>query len=69
MEPRSPRVLRRRRGQGGVILGLCAGFGAHLGLDPLIIRFGLLLLALLSPAGLAVILLYVIFALCVPVEE
>jgi phage shock protein PspC (stress-responsive transcriptional regulator) len=66
---RAPRVLRKPRGKGGVLLGLCAGLAAHLGLDPLVIRFGLLLLMLLAPAGLAVPVLYLIFALFVPVEE
>lgn len=66
---RSPRILRRRRDRGGVLLGLCAGIAAHLGLDPLLIRFGLLLLVLLPPSGLAVILIYLLFALFVPYEE
>jgi phage shock protein PspC (stress-responsive transcriptional regulator) len=66
---RAPRVVRRARGKGGVLLGLCAGLGAHLGLDPAVIRLALLLMLFLSPAGLAVAFIYVIFALTLPVEE
>jgi phage shock protein PspC (stress-responsive transcriptional regulator) len=65
---RTPRLMRRSRKQGGLWLGLCAGMGAHLGLDPLLVRFVLLALACLSAGGLAIVLLYVIFGLMVPVE-
>lgn len=65
---RAPRVYRRRRAEGGVLLGLCAGIGAHLGLDPIIVRLLLVLLLLLPPAGLAVIIIYLLFALFVPYE-
>lgn len=65
---RTPRLYRRTRQRGGVLLGLCAGIGAHLGIDPAIIRLGALLLAVLNVAGLAVVVLYVIFALCIPLE-
>jgi phage shock protein PspC (stress-responsive transcriptional regulator) len=65
---RAPRVYRRRRSEGGVLLGLCAGIGAHLGLDPIIVRLLLVLLLLLPPAGLAVIIIYLLFALFVPYE-
>ena len=61
-----PRLYRRRRDQGGILLGLCAGIGAHLGLDPVLIRLGFILLAVLHYAGLAVILVYLLFALFVP---
>ena len=61
-----PRLYRRRRDQGGILLGLCAGIGAHLGLDPVLIRLGFVLLAVLHYAGLAVILVYLLFALFVP---
>ena len=66
---RAPRVVRKPRGKGGVLLGLCAGIGAHLGIDPLVIRFGLLLLVFVPPAGLSVIVLYLLFSLFVPVEN
>ena len=65
---RAPRVWRRRRGRGGILLGLCAGIGEHLGVDPIIIRLGLLLLTVLHYAGLAVVLIYLLFALFVPYE-
>lgn len=65
---RSERLLRRSRKNGGVWLGLCAGIGNHLGLDPLFVRFVLLALACLSAGGLAIVLLYVVFGLLVPLE-
>lgn len=65
---RTERVVRRRRGEGGVLLGLCAGLGEHLGVDPAVIRLALLLLLFLSPAGMAVVFVYVIFALTLPLE-
>jgi len=63
---RTPRVYRYRRDQGGVLLGLCAGIGHHLGIDPVLVRLVLLLLTVLHYAGLAVILVYILFALFVP---
>jgi phage shock protein PspC (stress-responsive transcriptional regulator) len=66
---RTERLLRRSRRHGGMWLGLCAGIGAHLGLDPVFVRFALLALALLSAGGLAIVLLYVIFGLMVPLED
>lgn len=65
---RTPRLLRQRRGKGGVLLGLCAGIGAHLGLDPVFVRLVWLVLTFLPVGGLALVPLYVIFALCVPLE-
>ena len=41
---RTDRVLRLPRGKGGVLLGLCAGMGRHLAIDPVVIRFLLLML-------------------------
>jgi phage shock protein PspC (stress-responsive transcriptional regulator) len=66
---RTERLLRRRRKRGGVLLGLCAGIGAHLDIDPVLVRFALLALLFLSVGGLSVALLYLIFGLMVPVEE
>jgi phage shock protein PspC (stress-responsive transcriptional regulator) len=65
---RSERLLRRSRKQGGMWLGLCAGIGAHLDIDPLLVRFFLLALVCLSAGGLAIVLLYVIFGLLVPLD-
>ena len=65
---RAPRLYRRRRERGGILLGLCAGIGAHLGYDPVLIRLVFVLLCLLHYAGLAVILVYLLFALFVPYE-
>lgn len=66
---RSERLLRRSRKSGGMWLGLCAGIGAHLDVDPLLVRFSLLALAFLSAGGLAILLLYLIFGLMVPLEQ
>ena len=57
-----------KRERGGMLLGLCAGIGAHLGYDPALIRLIFVLLAVLHYAGLAVILVYLLFALFVPYE-
>lgn len=65
---RTERLLRRSRNNGGMWLGLCAGIGAHLGLDPVFVRFALLALAFLSAGGLAIVLLYIVFGLMVPLE-
>jgi len=65
---RMPRLYRRTRQRGGVLLGLCAGIGAHLGLDPALVRLAALLLVFLHYAGLAVVIIYVLFALCIPYE-
>jgi phage shock protein PspC (stress-responsive transcriptional regulator) len=65
---REPRLLRRRRGRGGVLLGLCAGIGAHLGVDPVFVRLVWLILLFLPVGGFAMLPLYIIFALCVPCE-
>jgi phage shock protein PspC (stress-responsive transcriptional regulator) len=66
---RSDRVLRLARGKGGILLGLCAGIARHLGIDPIVVRFTLVLLMLLTIGGLAVPLIYLLFALFVPVDN
>jgi phage shock protein PspC (stress-responsive transcriptional regulator) len=63
---RADRIWRRRRKDGGVLMGLCAGIGEHLGVDPVLVRLALVLLTLLPPAGLSVIVVYFLFALFVP---
>jgi phage shock protein PspC (stress-responsive transcriptional regulator) len=65
---RTPRLYRRRRSEGGILLGLCAGLGAHLGIDPLVVRLALVLMVVMNVAGLSVILVYLLFALFVPYE-
>ena len=66
---RSEKVLRLPRGKGGVLLGLCAGIARHLGYDPILIRFSLVLLMLLTIGGLAVPVIYLLFALFVPMDK
>jgi phage shock protein PspC (stress-responsive transcriptional regulator) len=63
---REPRLWRKRRGDGGILLGLCAGIGAHLGFDPVLVRLVFVVLLLLAPAGLALVLIYLLFGLLVP---
>ena len=63
---RAERIYRRRRTDGGVLTGLCAGIGLHLGLDPVLVRLALVLLTCLPPAGLSVIVVYFLFSLFVP---
>jgi phage shock protein PspC (stress-responsive transcriptional regulator) len=65
---REPRLWRKRRSEGGVLLGLCAGIGAHLGCDPVLVRLVFVILLLLIPAGLAVALIYLLFGLLVPYQ-
>jgi phage shock protein PspC (stress-responsive transcriptional regulator) len=49
-----------------LLLGLCAGIGEHLGVDPVLVRLVLVLLVFMHYAGFAVILIYLLFALLVP---
>jgi phage shock protein PspC (stress-responsive transcriptional regulator) len=65
---RSARVYRIPRGRGGVLTGLCAGIAEHLGIDPLVVRFGVALLCFVPVGGLAAILLYFLFSLYTPVK-
>lgn len=65
---RAPRVYRHTRKQGGILLGLCSGIAAHLGVDPVIIRLAFLLLTMTLTAGLAVIIVYLLFALFISYE-
>ena len=60
---RSPRLWRKSRSEGGILLGLCAGIGEHLGIDPVLVRLVMILLTVLHYAGLAVIIIYLIFGL------
>jgi len=63
---RIKRIYRHRRNEGGVLLGLCSGVGQHLGIDPIIVRLVFILLLVTQTAGLAVILVYLLFALFIP---
>ena len=63
---RPARIYRHKRNQGGILLGLCSGLGAHLGVDPVVIRLVFILLLVTQTAGLAVVLVYLLFALFVP---
>ena len=65
---RTPRVYRVPKGQGGLVLGLCAGIGEHLGVDPVLVRFALLLLLTVPIGGFSVFLVYLIFGLLTPVK-
>jgi phage shock protein PspC (stress-responsive transcriptional regulator) len=52
-----------------VLLGLCAGIGEHLGIDPLLVRLVLLLAMFVATGGLAVLAIYLLFSLFVPLAE
>ena len=64
MEKPYRKLYRVRKGK--VLLGLMSGLGAYFGIDPLILRLAAIALLFLSSAGLAVVVLYFVFALCVP---
>jgi phage shock protein PspC (stress-responsive transcriptional regulator) len=51
------------------VLGLCAGIGEHLGVDPLLVRIALLLAMFVATGGLAVPLVYLLFCLFVPLAD
>jgi phage shock protein PspC (stress-responsive transcriptional regulator) len=61
-------LYRVRRGQGGVLLGLCAGIGNHLGVDPIFVRLVMVLLFFVPVGGFAVAPIYFLFALFTPVR-
>jgi phage shock protein PspC (stress-responsive transcriptional regulator) len=65
---RTPRVYRVPRGQGGVLFGLCAGIGEHLGVDPIVIRIAFALLFTVPVGGFSVAVWYVVFSLLTPVK-
>ena len=66
---RTAQLRRRRRTAGGVLLGLCAGIGEHLGVDPILVRMVMVAAMFLTVAGLAVPILYALFSLFVPYDE
>ena len=65
---RTARLYRRRKSEGGVLLGLCAGIGDHLGLDPVLVRLVFVMLLFLNPGGIALMLIYLLFSLLLPYE-
>lgn len=58
-------VLRRPR-EGRAVLGVAVGLARYLGVDPVVVRVGFVLLAVFGGSG---VLLYVVGALVIPVEE
>ncbi len=66
---RTARVYRIPRGRGGWLLGLCAGIGEHLGVDPLVVRLPMAILCFVPLGGFAAIVLYFLFALTTPVKQ
>ena len=61
------RLYRVRKGK--IVCGLMQGLGRYFGVDPVILRIAVVGLMLIVQAGLAVPILYFIFALCVPYEK
>ncbi len=64
MESGYRRFHRVRKGK--ILLGLMQGLGEYFKIDPVILRIAVVLLTVLTQAGLAVPILYFIVALCVP---
>ena len=64
MEEKYKRLHRVRDGK--VLMGLMAGLGEYFHLDPILFRFAAIALMFLSPWGLSVLVLYFVFALCIP---
>jgi len=60
-----PKVLRRSRDD-RVIAGVCGGLGRYLGIDPVVVRLGALLLVVAAGSG---VLLYLIAWLVIPEER
>lgn len=60
------RVLRRSR-RNRVISGVCGGLGAYLGLDPVLVRVGFIILGLASFGYGAIA--YILLALAIPKER
>jgi phage shock protein C len=58
------RLYRVKKGK--ILCGLMQGLGRYFGVDPVILRIAVVGLMLIVQAGLAVPILYFIFALCVP---
>ncbi len=63
-EPQGPSTHRLYRSKNDrVVAGVCGGLGHYLGVDPVIVRVGFILLAF---AGLAGILIYILAAIIMP---
>lgn len=62
------KLYRKRKDEGGVLLGLCAGIGEHLGIDPVLVRLVFIVLLLMNVAGISIVLIYLLFALFIPFE-
>jgi phage shock protein C len=66
MEGKPYRRLYRSRKE-KVLMGLCGGIGMYFSVDPVIVRI-IALLLLFSPVAIATFLLYLVFAIIVPLE-
>ena len=64
MQTSEPRRLTRR-GTDRVFLGVCAGLGDYFGIDPVLVRVAFVLVSLAGGAGL---LAYVVLAIVMPVD-
>ncbi len=62
----SRRVYRKRKEEGGVLLGLCAGIGEHLNIDPVLVRLVFVMLLFMNVAGISAVLIYLLFSLFIP---
>ncbi len=64
MEKPYKRLYRSKKEK--ILLGLMAGLGEYFRIDPIILRIAIVALLFLTQAGLAVPVIYLIFALLVP---
>ncbi|MCK4720622.1 PspC domain-containing protein [bacterium] len=64
MEKPYKRLYRSKKEK--ILLGLMAGLGEYFRIDPIILRIAVVALMFLTQAGLAVPVIYLIFALLVP---
>lgn len=64
MEKPYKRLYRSKKSK--ILLGLLGGLGEYFKIDPIILRIAIVALLFLSQAGLAVPVIYLIFALCIP---
>ena len=56
----------RRSTSDKVVAGVCGGIGAYLGVDPVVVRIGLVLFTLFGGAG---VLAYLVCWICMPVDN
>jgi phage shock protein C len=64
--PKRRRFYRSRESR--IISGFCGGLGDYFNIDPLLMRLGFIALVLFNPAGIGMVLFYIIGVLVTPLE-